>query len=421
MTSKTRKYDVVIVGAGAAGLFCAFTAARRGLSVLVLDHANKVGKKILMSGGGRCNFTNLEISAENYICSNPHFVKSALARYTQWDFIELVSNHGIEYFEKENGQLFCVESSKQIRDMLLAECQKAGVRIETHRAVTQIVWAEHYVLDVAEVDHRRRPVATKTAEQISCSHLVIATGGLSIPTMGASDFGYQVATQFGHSIVPTAPALTPLILEPQLLEHSRKLAGNSIAVSIGNARATFTGPLLFTHKGISGPPVLQISSYWQPGETLQIDWSPARSIRDFIIDEQQGHPDALLKTALSRLFTQRFAEFCCQHLLQTMLANAQQIKLKQLTPRQINKVANHLHNWCFTPAGYEGYRVAEVTRGGIHVDEVSSKTFESKLQPNLYFIGEVLDVTGHLGGYNFQWAWASAHAAGCAIPKPSSS
>ncbi len=389
-----RTTEVIIIGAGAAGLMCAFSAARRGRQVLLLDHANKAGKKILMSGGGRCNFTNLYTEPANFLSNNPHFCKSALARYTQWDFLELVGRHGVPYHEKKLGQLFCDNKSSDILEMLLAECSEAGVELHLNTAIQTIEkTAQGYALETG-------------LGALHCQSLVIATGGLSIPTLGASGFGYQVARQFGHTVLPTRAGLVPFtITEPALKALCGELSGTSVDCRVSCNGQSFRENLLFTHRGLSGPAMLQISSYWQAGEALAIDLLPERDAEQWLLDEQAARPNIELKTLLGEVFTRKMATLLCELWFASK-------PLKQYTPAELNSVAARLSDWQLVPAGTEGYRTAEVTLGGVDTREVSSKTMESQKSAGLYFVGEVLDVTGHLGGFNFQWAWASGHAAG---------
>ncbi len=364
--------DVIIIGAGAAGLMCALTAAQRGRKVLVIDHANKAGKKILMSGGGRCNFTNMYTEPDNFLSNNPHFCKSALARYTQWDFIEMVQRHQITYHEKKLGQLFCDNKASDILQMLLDECAATGATIQLSTPVASIKATDHgFTLKCNQ-------------QTLSCKSLVIASGGFSIPTLGATGYGYQVAEQFGHTILPTRAGLVPFtITDPQLKELCTALSGTSIDDCVVQCNGqSFKEDLLFTHRGLSGPVILQISSYWQAGDHIEIDLLSDR--------------DASM------------AQLLCEH----WFTNT---PLKQYNAKQLTEIGEQLNNWQLTPSGTEGYRTAEVTLGGIDTQEVSSKTMQSQKQDNLYFIGEVLDVSGHLGGFNFQWAWASGHAAGIVV------
>jgi predicted Rossmann fold flavoprotein len=386
--------DVLIIGAGAAGLMCAFQAARRGRRVQVLDHANKPGKKILMSGGGRCNFTNLYVEPGNFLSANPHFCKSALARFTQWDFLELVGKHGVAYHEKKLGQLFCDGKSSDILELLLTECREADVQIHLETSVETI--ASH--------DGGYR-LSTSSGEFV-CQSLVIATGGLSIPTLGASGFGYQVARQFGHNVLPTRAGLVPFTLtDPQLKHLCTELSGTSVEdCRVSCNGQSFVENILFTHRGLSGPAILQISSYWQPGDSVEIDLLPHLDLPEWLPEQQRERPNTELKTLLGELFTKKMAGLLCELWFVSK-------PLKQYTPSELNAIAEQLQGWQLMPAGTEGYRTAEVTLGGLDTREVSSKTMESLKAPGLYFIGEVLDVSGHLGGFNFQWAWASAYAA----------
>ncbi|KRW61595.1 NAD(P)/FAD-dependent oxidoreductase [Pseudomonas sp. TTU2014-080ASC] len=389
-----RKIQVVIIGAGAAGLMCALTAAARGREVLVLDHANKPGKKILMSGGGRCNFTNMYCEPANFLSQNPHFCKSALARYTQWDFIALVAKHGVPYHEKKLGQLFCDNKSSDILNLLLDECAQAGAELCMDTRIDSIEKHEHgYLLQ-------------SSAGPIQCESLVIATGGLSIPTLGASGFGFQVAKQFGHNVLPTRAGLVPFtITDPQLKALCTELSGTSVEDCLVSCNGqSFRENILFTHRGLSGPAILQISSFWQPGDSISINLLPHIDLPQWLGDQQRERPNSELKTLLAELFTKKMANLLAESWFTSK-------PMKQYTPAELKVIASQLEDWQLIPAGTEGYRTAEVTLGGVDTREVSSKTMESLKSPGLYFIGEVLDVTGHLGGFNFQWAWASAYAA----------
>ncbi|MBF0675084.1 MAG: NAD(P)/FAD-dependent oxidoreductase [Pseudomonas sp.] len=374
---------------------CAFQAATRGRRVQVLEHANKAGKKILMSGGGRCNFTNLYVEPSNFLSANPHFCKSALARFTQWDFLELVGKHGVAYHEKKLGQLFCDGKSSDILDLLLNECREADVQIHLDTSVETI----------APCDGGGYRLTTSMGEFI-CQSLVIATGGLSIPTLGASGFGYQVARQFGHSVLPTRAGLVPFTLtDPQLKQLCTELSGTSVDdCRVSCNGQSFVENILFTHRGLSGPAILQISSYWQPGDRVEIDLLPHLELPEWLPEQQRERPNTELKTLLGELFTKKMAALLCELWFVSR-------PLKQYTPSELKAIAEQLQAWQLVPAGTEGYRTAEVTLGGLDTREVSSKTMESLKAPGLYFIGEVLDVSGHLGGFNFQWAWASAYAA----------
>ncbi|WP_348695559.1 NAD(P)/FAD-dependent oxidoreductase, partial [Stutzerimonas balearica] len=359
-----------------------------------LDHANKAGKKILMSGGGRCNFTNLYTEPANFLSGNPHFCKSALARYTQWDFIELVARHGVPYHEKKLGQLFCDHKSSDILAMLLAECTETGVELRLDTSVQAI--------ERVEGGYRLQT----SAGAAHCQSLVIATGGLSIPTLGATGFGYQVARQFGHTVLPTRAGLVPFtVTDPALKALCSELSGTSVDCVVSCNGQSFRENLLFTHRGLSGPAMLQISSYWQPGDELVIDLLPGLDALAWLQEQALARPNIELKTLLADVFTRKLAVLLCDSWFASRA-------LKQYAPAELREVAERLGSWRLVPAGTEGYRTAEVTLGGVDTREVSSKTMESQKSPGLYFIGEVLDVTGQLGGFNFQWAWASGHAAG---------
>lgn len=387
-----RSTPVIIIGAGAAGLMCALSAAQRGREVLLIDHANKPGKKILMSGGGRCNFTNLYTEPANFLSQNPHFCKSALARYTQWDFIALVAKHDVPYHEKKLGQLFCDNKSSDILGLLLAECESAGVDLRMDTSVQTIEkTAEGYRLQTS-------------MGALACQSLVVATGGLSIPTLGATGFGYQIARQFGHSVLPTRAGLVPFTITDQLKDICAELSGTSVDCVVSCNDQAFRENLLFTHRGLSGPAILQISSFWQPGDTVEINLLPEHDALAWLQQQQAERPNAELKTLLGEVFTKKMANLLAEHWFVSK-------PMKQYTPAELHDVAGKLGAWQVVPAGTEGYRTAEVTLGGVDTREVSSKTLESLKSPGLYFVGEVLDVSGHLGGFNFQWAWASGYAA----------
>ena len=396
MVSGARDSQVLVIGGGAAGLMCAATAGYRGKTVTVLEGSNRCGKKILMSGGGRCNFTNTGTGPGNFLSRNPHFCKSALARYRPIDFIEMVERHGIAYHEKELGQLFCDESSKQIVKLLLDECDWAGVHIATGIAISSIRFAgDRFEVETAQGIYR--------AEK-----LVVATGGLSIPSMGASGLGYSIARQFGHALVETRAGLVPFTLSGKPLEQYAELAGVALPIAVRVGGTEFRNALLFTHRGLSGPAILQISSYWNLSEAIEIDLLPGRDAgTELLALQQQGHK-AELKTVLAEWLPKRLAQLLCTVFFSNKPVN-------QYKHAELRDIAFALQHWRITPSGTEGYRTAEVTLGGVNTEGVSSSSFESKHQPGLYFIGEVLDVTGHLGGYNFQWAWASGHAAGSAV------
>jgi predicted Rossmann fold flavoprotein len=403
--------QVLIIGAGAAGLMCAAAAGQRGRAVVVVDHANKVGKKILMSGGGRCNFTNMEVLPKNYLSDNAHFCKSALARYTQWDFIALVQKHQIPYHEKKLGQLFCDNKAQDILSMLLDECAQAGVDIHTLCEIEQ-------VSKLAESDLPMRYKVKTTLGNIYCESLVIATGGLSIPTMGATGVGYELAEQFGLVLKPRTAGLVPFTLSPAQLAVFAPCVGNALDVrvsceafqgEISLGEMSFLEAMLFTHRGLSGPAMLQISSYWQPGKELAINLLPQLDLLDFLAQQQKARPKVLLTTLIGELLTKNIAQCLCDHWGDLWNGNR---PVNQYTPKELQTIADQFHQWRIMPAGTEGYRTAEVTLGGVDTNQLSSKTMEAKSQPGLFFIGEVVDVTGHLGGFNFQWAWASGVAAG---------
>ncbi|WP_404400594.1 NAD(P)/FAD-dependent oxidoreductase [Idiomarina seosinensis] len=385
--------DVLIIGAGAAGLHCAAQAARRGKSVLVVDHAKQAGKKILISGGGRCNFTNLYTSPDNYLSSNPHFCKSALSRYTQWDFMALVDHYQIPYHEKTLGQLFCDDSAKDIVKMLLAECERYGAKIQLRTDVLNVSYEDQYHVTTSQGTYR-------------ADKLVIACGGLSMPKLGATPLGYRLAEQFGHTIVPVRAGLVPLTLHEQQKQHFADLAGVSLPITASAGEGYFREAMLFTHRGLSGPAILQISSYWPPGETVSLNLLPDQDALQWLEQTRTEQPKAQLGTLLQSHFPKRVVQALAQEHQWPVTQ-----RVAEMAKKQLEQVAEDLNHWSLKPAGTEGYRTAEVTLGGVNVDQVSSKSMASKLQPGLYFIGEVLDVTGWLGGYNFQWAWASAYAA----------
>lgn len=388
------KIEVIIIGAGAAGLMCAIEAGKRQRRVLVLDHANKPGKKILMSGGGRCNFTNLHIAPENFISNNPHFCKSALSRYTQWDFIALVNKHKIQYHEKTLGQLFCDNKSKEILDMLLTECESFNVEIRLNSSIKQI----------EKINDHHFKIKTNRGD-FHCQSLVIASGGLSIPTMGASPFGYKVAEQFGIKLWPTRAGLVPFTLHSEDKEKLSLLSGIGVDSIVSNKQKRFRENILFTHRGLSGPAILQISSYWRAGEEITINLLPEVQLFDFLKLAQSQHPQKQLNTILAELLPKRVVE--------TFLSVDFSYKpLQAISHRDFEQVASLFNKWQLKPNGTEGYRTAEVTIGGVDCHNISSKTMEANTVPGLYFIGEVLDVTGWLGGFNFQWAWSSGWAAG---------
>ena len=393
-------FDVVVIGGGAAGLFCALTAGQRGRSVLVLDSSNKVGKKILMSGGGGCNFTNLDIRPENYLSNNPHFCISALNRYNQWQFIDLVERHNIPYHEKSHGELFCDNSSKDILKMLLDECAVANVSIRTKSIISQINLTEEGGFNLSVAD-----------QKIHCQSLVVASGGLSIPTLGASGFGYDIAEQFGLGLLPRSAGLVPFTFSDWVKDISETNSGLSIDVEMSVNGVSFRENLLFTHRGISGPAALQLSSYWEPGQVISINLLPDQDALSLLLGYKESNPKSLLRNLIAPLLSKGFT----QSLQSRYWPQYAETPIAEIANSTLDNLASHLSNWKLKPSGTEGYRTAEVTLCGVNTDNISSKTMECKTQPGLYFVGEVLDVTGHLGGYNFQWAWASGYAAGCYV------
>ncbi len=387
-------YDVVIVGAGAAGLMCAIEAGRRGRRVLLLDKAAAVGEKIRISGGGRCNFTNIHTTPANYLSRNPQFCISALKRYTPAHFIALVEKHGIAYHEKTLGQLFCDGSSKQIITMLASECATAGVEIRLNAAIKKAGKLEKgFALTIGQ------------EEVLEADSLVIATGGPSIPKMGATGWGYEIARQFGLTVVPPRAGLVPLTLDEVMLEKLRPLAGVSLEAIVSCNGMRFREGLLFTHRGLSGPSILQISSYWREGDEVTINFAPDEDVLSRLKEARQSNPKLEVPTVLAQILPKKLAQYLCD-------AGGYRGRIADSSNAQLEKIAADVQCWKVTPSGTEGYRTAEVTLGGVDTDELSSKTCEAKKVPGLYFIGEVVDVTGHLGGFNFQWAWASGHAAG---------
>ena len=394
MPHKPDQTDVLIIGAGAAGLMCAIEAGKRGRKVIVLDHANKPGKKILMSGGGRCNFTNVDVSASNYISNNPHFCKSAISRYTQWDFIAMVNEHQIPYHERDLGRLFCDVSARDILDMLLSECTEVNIDIRLNCNIESIDKANNNAFNL-----------DTSLGEFQGSSLVIACGGLSTPKMGASPLGYKVAWQFGHHVWPTRAGLVPFTLQPQNKSEFSELSGISVHSIVSNERIQFSENILFTHRGLSGPAILQISSYWQPGEAININLLPELDVAGHLKTRQSIQPNIKLKTVLNEILPKRLV-------LALLGQDTLDTPLQSLSHARLGEIAKQLQHWQIKPNGTEGYRTAEVTLGGVDCNEISSKTMESSKVAGLYFIGEVVDVTGWLGGYNFQWAWSSGWCAG---------
>ena len=406
MHASRHEFDVVIIGAGASGLMCAAIAAQRGRRVLVLEKANKPGKKILMSGGGRCNFTNYQVEPDNFISANPHFCKAALKRYSQWDFISLVERYAVEYEERKHSQLFCRHSAKDVLNLLLDECARTGVEIRTHCDVNEI--------EPLASQYLRYRLSCRQGQQllrIDCHSLVVASGALSIPTLGGSGIGYQIAEQFGLAVTPRRAGLVPFMFTDSTKGLCERLSGLALEVEASCNNHSFTENLLFTHRGISGPAILQISSYWQPGDSLTLDLLPGTDARHWLIEAKQQQPRLLLKTVLA----ERLGRALVAELQALWWPDAADRPLAEFSDKKLLAIAEHLNGWHIKPSGTEGYRTAEVTLGGVDTDAISSRTMEAKSSPGLYFIGEVLDVTGHLGGFNFQWAWSSGYSAGSVV------
>jgi predicted Rossmann fold flavoprotein len=396
-TLMKNRYDAIIIGASAAGLMCAIEAGKRGRRVLVIDHANKVGKKILLSGGGRCNFTNRHASPSNYLSNNKHFCISALKRYSQYDFEQFVQDAKINYYEKTLGQLFCCTSSKEIVQLLLSEIDNHDITIQLKTSIQSI--QQKQTLFCLET----------TQGKLQSESLVIATGGLSFPTMGASAFGYKLAEQFGLRVLPVRAGLVPLTLHKKDLEKFTTLPGVAVNVTVSSkSGASFTEAMLFTHRGLSGPAILQISSYWQPGEEITINFFPEHNKLNNLLEQQARHPNSHLKTVLNQHLPSSLVKMLCTHDITNK-------PMKRYSSKDLDAIIRLLTTYTIRPAGTEGYRTAEVTLGGVDSNELSSKTFESKKTPGLFFIGEVIDVTGHLGGFNFQWAWSSGYCCGQVI------
>ena len=428
--SQYTHYDVIIIGAGASGLYCALTAGRRGRRVLVLDHANKAGKKILMSGGGRCNFTNYYVEPEHFIGANQHFCKSALSRYPSWEFIGMVAAHKIPYHEREHGQLFCDDSAQDILTMLLAECTAAGVQVKLNaqidsvQAIANDKNAKFELLTSKQLSKKEKQERKESANQTKlpqtgyrCESLVVATGGLSIPTMGASGLGYELAQQFGHTLIATDASLVPFTFTDKTGELIRSLAGISLPVIASNERISFKLPMLFTHRGLSGPAMLQLSNYWHTGETISINLLPNIDMTALLLAHKKSHPKQLIRTVVADCTdsgddSHKLPKKLLAALQTHLWDDIKDTELANIKDERLTELGVTLNGWQLKPSGTEGYRTAEVTRGGVKTDEVSSKTMQSNMQEGLYFIGEVLDVTGWLGGYNFQWAWASGFVCG---------
>jgi predicted Rossmann fold flavoprotein len=389
----SNKYDVIIIGAGAAGMMCAIESGKRGKSVLLVDHAAKIAEKIRISGGGRCNFTNINTNPKNFISQNPNFSISALNQYTPHDFIELIKKHNIAYHEKTLGQLFCDDKSQLIIDMLLSECNQTNVKIK-----------KSFVVDKVEKVNDDYIVINNNDKYFSKS-LVIATGGLSIPKIGATDFGYKIANQFNLNIVETQPALVPLTFKDEILSLCNELSGLSLNANISQGNISFEEGMLFTHRGLSGPSILQISSYWSQGDSIKINLCPRDNLGQILQHKKNTRPKQNIISILCEFLPKRLVMIICDK-------NKFKGNISELSKQSLDKINNIINSWRVTPKGSEGYRTAEVTRGGVDTDEISSKTMMCRNHPGLFFIGEVMDVTGHLGGYNFQWAWSSGFVAG---------
>jgi predicted Rossmann fold flavoprotein len=387
------KYNVIVLGAGAAGMMSAIESGKRGRKVLLVDHAKKIGEKIRISGGGRCNFTNIHTHPSKFISNNPKFVISALKQYTQNDFIDLIKKHNIKFHEKKLGQLFCDESAQQIIDMLLSECKSANVVLKKDTIIDEVGKQEDkYFINIG-------------SDKYFCDSLIIATGGLSIPKIGASKFGYDIAQKFDLKIVETLPALVPLTFNKKILTVCKELTGLSIEAIVSFKKTFFEEGMLFTHRGLSGPSILQISSYWKLGGNIKINLSPKIDIFKFLGERKKSNPKQDINLIISEILPKRLAYIICNE-------NDVSGNICELSNKILNQLSNAINAWVINPTGSEGYRTAEVTLGGIDTEEISSKTMMSKKHPGLFFIGEVVDVTGHLGGYNFQWAWSSGYVAG---------
>lgn len=398
------QYDVIILGAGASGLLCAFTAARRGRKVLVIEKSNKVGKKILMSGGGRCNFINYFVEADNFISANSHFCKAALTRYSQWDFMAMVEQHGIEFEERKHGQLFCQHSAKDILNMLLDECEQAGVEIRTRCEIDKIKQQQ-------DTRYQLKFSQNNKPQILDCQALVVATGALSVPTLGGSGIGYDIAQQFGLKLIERQAGLVPFMFSDSMKPMCERLSGLALEVEVQCKQQSFKENLLFTHRGMSGPVILQISNYWSPGDEVIINLLPDIDAGQWLLSAKQQQGKSLLKTLLH----QKLAKSLVSEIQNLWWPELAETALSEFSDKQLLLIAEHINNWQVKPSASEGYRTAEVTLGGVDTDGISSKTMEAKQQPGLFFIGEVLDVTGHLGGYNFQWAWSSGYSAGLVV------
>jgi len=389
----TTKFDVIIVGAGAAGMMSAIEAGKRGRKVLLVDHYKKIGEKIRISGGGRCNFTNINTNPNKFLSQNPKFVKSALSQYTQNDFINLINKYEIKFHEKKLGQLFCDQSAQQIVEMLLKECELANVTI-----------LKEFVIKEIDKENNQYNISTET-EKFSSESLIIATGGLSVPKIGATSFGYEIAKKFDHDIIETLPALVPLTFNEKILEMCKELTGLSVEAIVSFNKTLFQEGMLFTHRGLSGPSILQISSYWKQGDNIKVNLSPKLNVYQLLEEKRKLNPKFDILNIVSEILPKRLAQIICSK-------NEVGGNISELSNKILKQLSENINNWLINPTGSEGYRTAEVTLGGVNTKELSSKTMMSNKHKNLFFIGEVVDVTGHLGGYNFQWAWSSGYVAG---------
>ncbi|MDB2358928.1 NAD(P)/FAD-dependent oxidoreductase [Candidatus Pelagibacter bacterium] len=387
------QYDVIIVGAGAAGMMSAIEAGKRGRKVLLVDHYKKIGEKIRISGGGRCNFTNINTNPNKFLSQNPKFVRSALSQYTQNDFINLINKYEIKFHEKKLGQLFCDHSAQQIVEMLLKECELANVTI-----------LKEFIIKNIEKDNDQYLVTTET-EQYSSESLIVATGGLSVPKIGATPFGYEIAKKFDHNIIETLPALVPLTFNEKILEICKELTGLSVEAIVSFNKVLFQEGMLFTHRGLSGPSILQISSYWKQGDNIKVNLSPKLNVYQLLEEKRKLNPKFDILNIVSEILPKRLAQIICSE-------NNVSGNISELSNKILKQISENINSWLINPTGSEGYRTAEVTLGGVDTKELSSKTMMSNKHNNLFFIGEVVDVTGHLGGYNFQWAWSSGYVAG---------